>query len=246
VPAIPDPWWQTRFGDILAYTNVDNLNMPAAASLSESDGNRDEGVLLYGGSVSLGSGTITNLVQTAYAGTEENYTYFWNLLEMPTSGAVDDWTFYSWVAGDEPSGVGVNGAKHDQTFYTTNLTIGTGWSVPDGEKWIIFVNGTLTLNANISIPGNGFVMFIVSGEININAGADSVAGIYVANGTITVASDNQVFNGIGSFIGWTGVTMERDIQAATPSEVFEYDQNLILNAPEALKKANFVWSEVAP
>jgi len=57
------------------------------------------------------------------------------------------------------------------------------------------------------------------------------------------------FRGEGSFVGWNGVSLNRDrgtSNSTEPSEEFVFRSDLMINAPIALKFSRYVWQEKAP
>jgi len=57
------------------------------------------------------------------------------------------------------------------------------------------------------------------------------------------------FRGEGSFVGWNGVSLNRDrgeSNATEPAEEFVFRSDLMINAPIALKFSRYVWQEKAP
>lgn len=170
--------------------------------------------------------------------------------------------------------------------YTGTLTIDDthNWDVAANESVIVLVEGNLIFddtgsNSQITtVADGGFLAFIVSGNITINdtvghtlptttttdpaSLSPNLEGVFIADGTITVASQSPVspdkkFIGAGTFVGWSGVTLGRDFtQTADPlsaadnntnaTETFIYRPDLVQNTPYELKSAQVVWQEAAP
>ncbi|MDP2718867.1 MAG: hypothetical protein Q8P44_03410, partial [Dehalococcoidia bacterium] len=146
-------------------------------------------------------------------------------------------------------------------------------TVPDGtvnvggntgnEKVVIFINGNLNINGKIkrgaSGPQKNFVAFIVQGNIVIdgtvsgNSADHAIEGIYLANGKISTGDDSadpdQQFYAQGLFIAWEGFDFQRTYRGSgesQPAEVFEYDVDLVMDAPGGLQNTPLIWTEVAP
>jgi hypothetical protein len=145
--------------------------------------------------------------------------------------------------------------------------------VAAGQSYIVFVDGNLTLSDPtnveelIKVSEGGFVAFIVSGNITIsnNVGNDTltdtkgnVEGIYIADGTLTVASKgtaaggDERFVGEGTFVGWTTIKLDRDYSdggaRATenntkPTEQFVFRPDLVKNVPTSMKHPHTLWQE---
>lgn len=160
-------------------------------------------------------------------------------------------------------------------FYDGDLTISSPWSITTGQEVIVFVNGNLTfsdignVNQLVTVEDGGFLSFIVSGNITVNENVGNedltstdtnLEGIYIADGTITIdsrgsaAGGDDRFVGAGSFIGWTGVSLERDFRSdadtsrllntqTTPSELFIYRPDFVKNIPEAMMSPRYIWQE---
>lgn len=147
----------------------------------------------------------------------------------------------------------------NQNFYTY-----------DGIKVVIFVKGDLVLKdfnntaTAIQIINDGFLSFIVSDNIIIedtvgndpaNYGTTNIQGIFVAGndtggGTIDVQPGTLQLGAKGTYVGWGGVTLGRDLLGTdnnqNPAELFVYDPLLIMNAPDEFRRSRLVWQEVAP
>jgi hypothetical protein len=129
------------------------------------------------------------------------------------------------------------------------------WTNISGS-YVVFVDGDLDIgwggsspDITVNNPG-GFLAFVVNGNINIHSNVTKVQGIYIANGTINIIIDPKKFNGEGTFVGWGGVSLNRDVglpdNLTIPSEMFTYRPDLLLNAPDEFKKPKYEWQEVNP
>lgn len=120
--------------------------------------------------------------------------------------------------------------------------------------------------------GTGFLAFFVKNDIEISAKVgysdiyinphdDNVAlveGVYVANGVIRIdgVADTQdkKFIGAGSFIGWAGVQLGRSfavpgdnsLNNQSPSEIFIFRPDFLVNTPNEIKSAHFYLRELQP
>ena len=152
-----------------------------------------------------------------------------------------------------------------------DTTIATAWSVASTEKIVIFVNGNLTIAAPITVAQGGFLALIATGDITIDASVGTsditsttpqVEGVYIANGMFTVASTglkqgDLKFVGAGTFVGWTGVSLNRDFRLGDdtteglknfdqPGELFLARPDFVLNLPKKMARPVTDWQEVAP
>jgi len=156
----------------------------------------------------------------------------------------------------------------------------TDWQIT--EDTIIFVDGSVIFDSTAADPGpfirvdsGVFFAVIASGNItfsetigyniastpNIYITDANFQGIYVANGTLTIANDSVATNqdlkfvGAGSFVGLTGVSLPRNFEAegdsatglannSVPTETFIFRPDFVLNTPELMKKSTFTWQEI--
>ena len=163
-----------------------------------------------------------------------------------------------------------------------DLTISPGsgqqWSISNNEKIIIFVNGNLTFRDDglsteqfFNVPQSAYLGFIVSGNIIVDrsVGHDitdsnyatltpNLTGVFVAN-NIIIESDNnpstqdKKFVGEGTFVGWTGISLNRDFDDgaiarrfhnSSPTETFIYRPAFLENTPESMLSPGIVWQEI--
>ena len=90
-----------------------------------------------------------------------------------------------------PSGDGVYLIPGDKT-------VNGVFNLPANRETLVFVDGDLTVDAEIRIPSSSVLAFIVSGEIKFaknltggGGGVDNLGGLYVASGRINTAYDKS-------------------------------------------------------
>ncbi len=162
---------------------------------------------------------------------------------------------------------------------TIDPNVASTISIATGERRIIFVRDDLTIsNTNnldelIKVEQGGYVAFIVGGNITISetvgfldpttpvSDVTNIEGVYVADGSISVAShvspaiQNRKFIGAGTFVGWSGIALTRDyantsnaLSAAlnnlNPISVFVYRPDFVETTPELLMAPGLIWQEV--
>jgi hypothetical protein len=183
-------------------------------------------------------------------GPRENYDYFSQLYSM--SGAATDFS------GAQPASAPANG----RAYYSANpITISSPWTVKSGEKIVVFVNNTLRINAAITVKQGGFLAFIVKNSLTIskdlgntdpNDGTPIVAGVYVSDGALVIeggrAGGDLRFVGEGTFVGWGGVSMQRQFanaayNASIPTEMFRFRPDFMQNVPDLMTKPIYIWQE---
>lgn len=126
----------------------------------------------------------------------------------------------------------------------------------------------------IQVANGGFLAFIAKGNItfdpNLGYGYDDdtsvasfntpiVEGIYIASNNLIIQSKggstpgDYKFVGAGTFVGWTGINLERDfdnggtrrsLNNTSPTDLFIYRPDFMMNAPEFMKKSSISWEEV--
>jgi hypothetical protein len=201
----------------------------------------------------------------------EKYAFFYREYSLGLGTPSDDF------AGNPTDATKPTAAPLDNKaayFRAGNMTIRQRWTVTAGETIVVFVNGNLTIddpNNNlddlITVEPGGFLAFIVSGNITIepNVGNNTITsttpnieGVYIADGTITVASrgagngGDDRFIGAGNFIGWGGINLNRDFSDGgtriaenndKPVESFVFRPDFVRNLPEQMARPRYIWQE---
>lgn len=199
----------------------------------------------------------SRVIGSTYNGPRENYQYFYNLYSMGSSPVSD-------FNGSKPTAAPANTRAYFANGDTTVNISGGGWTVNSGESYVIFVNGNLTIDGSpddrLTVAEGGFLAFIVSGNITVsnNVGSSdyteattSVHGVYIADRIIIQggrAGGDLRFNGEGTFVGWTGITLGRQygtltISDTTPSETFKFRPDFVINVPERMTRPLYTWQE---
>jgi hypothetical protein len=270
-----EPWWQTANGLVYAAqsngtavsTKVPptcNGNCtPALAARDQYGTQNSSGFVITGGGgivtsadqaqplQYLNQDTRTDrVVNSQTNGPREDYAYFSQLYSIATNDTTD-------FTGAKPAGGPANGRAY---YSNGNATINNPWTVASGESIVVFVNGDLTINAPITVDQNGFLAFIVKKNItfantlgwsNLSETRAIVAGLYIADGQIIVASNpgnDLKFVGEGSFIGWGGVDMNREFTPKSnnntvPAETFRFRPDFMVNVPERMTRPIYLWQE---
>jgi hypothetical protein len=290
-------WWQVAGGSVYALNNIDS-NVPYEACASESgcyagimaSNPLDTAIKDTTGLAMVNLGNIYshrtdtdgegNYVMVPESRTsddgdnaralgvsipQQNYAYFFNKIggKVTVSGS------------NRPPSSGIYIYNND-----VSITDSNAWSVGDDESLIVFVNGNLNFDdggdgnklTDVS-TNNGFLVFIVSGNITISSNvghedhsvAASVAtanleGVFVTDGSITTQSrgedtPDKKFIGSGTFVGYSGISLNRDFSDGGlgaidnniyAAETFLHRPDLLLNTPIEMKSANYHWQEIAP
>jgi hypothetical protein len=144
-----------------------------------------------------------------------------------------------------------------------NKTVNGVFNQAVGTNILVFVDGNLTIDAEIRTPANGTLAFIVSGEINFSkdfAGGgpadDFAGGIYIAEGRINTAYDKSAPDEVtrqlvveGALISLTDtVDLDRNLDPAgnltTPAEKIELTGKYYVLLKSVLGRPKFFYREV--
>ena len=279
-----EPWWQTIGGDLKALGTIDSPIPPfclldnsglCKAYLSLSLPNLDSGIV-----------SSSNLTIPAYAraregtnyyaqtganpGLRQNFEYFKRLLQIgPNGESATPWPTVPPNPTTDAKKPRTVGNQHNIYYVDGDLTINrSSWTIQGTHKLTVFVTGDLIIKNTITVNTNGFVAFIVKGDIYFDQSLGSndpvtvnpsVTGIFIADGTLNtrlnprLVSDltpDKKFVGNGVFVGWSGINLWRNFKSTNnntnPVELFNYSPNLIQNAPNQFKRSRYTWQEVAP
>ena len=224
--------------------------------------------------------TFSERGRTATVTPTKNYAYFWQLYSMgatlpPTSTNTDISSYASNLSSYPFStSTSARGAYYVKST-TGTVTIANTLAVGSNQKIVIFVDGNLTVNVPITVSEGGFLAFIVKGNVtfaNTLVAIDGVTsttglaeGVYLADGSIIVQSNGASgsdpndgkFVGKGVFVGWGGVSLNRDYRHPTdnnlsarnyyyPTELFIDRPDLALNIPAGMMKPIIDWQEATP
>ncbi len=205
---------------------------------------------------------LTNALQC-----NENYLYFYRLYSMginPSSDFQNPANAVMPAKGSSPS----NGKSAYYYSGALPLTIASDWNVQSGDTIVVFVNGDLHVNANITVPTDAFLAFIVSGDIQIGAnvgtsnhsstGPGQVQGVFIANNSIKVlgggVTEEKKLVAEGTYAACGGIKIDRDYARADvgldnntfPGALFIYRPDFVKNAPPRMRTSSYNWREVSP
>jgi len=132
------------------------------------------------------------------------------------------------------------------------VDLSAAWQVTNSESYVVFVDGDLLIDENVTVASGGFLAFVVRGSINIDPAVTTVEGLYIADSNLIVNSNGSVdvpLSANGSFTAWGSVSLNRDLDTdnfSTPAVVFSYRPDLIVNMPDDMRTYALQWSEVVP
>lgn len=144
-------------------------------------------------------------------------------------------------------------------YYNGNLTISnttfpTGFSTATGFSAIVLVNGDLNIRENINTHDTSSIMFVNSGDLDIDKSVTNLEGIFVSEGQFDSSyngnSNNQLIVN-GAVWAGGGFDLSRTLQnnqnSSTPAELFVFQPRLFMQSSlvNLLSGSNrFVWKEV--
>src|SRR5690606_37554234 len=204
----------------------------------------------------------------------QDYHYYKVLALLPTSPESDFIPFEptegSVTSLDQPDKVKalVKGDQARAYFHAGEAVIDSPWSVESDEKLVVLVDGDISIEEPITVETGGFFMLVASGDITFDSslGTDDLnnpdaqaEGVFVADGLLTVESadtgGDKRFIGEGTFVGWSGVKLERDydngagrraLNNVSAVEYFRYRPDFITAAPEEFMRSHYSWQQVNP
>lgn len=210
----------------------------------------------------------SSFAASARTAVKEDYAYFYTLYSLGSNPAGLANTNLSNLGNLQTSDLPAN-PERGAYYANGDVVISNPWSVASGQSYVIFVNGNLTIQANITVAEGGFLAFIVqntaaANDIGFAKNVTAADGVYITDGLIMIASQGDPsaeelqFVGAGTFVGWGGVTLERDFKQSDdtaikaknntiPVELFYTRPDFALNAPAKFKQARVSgWQEVEP
>ena len=260
---IYDAWFQVEgSGNVQAGGRIRSKIPPACTGSCDpnfvSVSGEDPGLVAYGGVKANfdPGGQVSEegwLANSSYGGKQYGYQLFFNQLGFSATTPAD------FIQAErtnltKPTAPPLSGSAYlarGDVFIRPE-----DWQVNAGETIVILVDGNLSIRRKIRVEEGGFLMFIVSGDIEINSNVNStdgqgaVEGIYVADGTFSTGEADTKLIVEGTFVGWTGVSLQRDFDSTQnnteAAEVFRYRPDLVVNVPIYLSRPNILWQEVAP
>jgi len=249
-------WWQVEGASIYAGSRAGGVTVKSEIPSSSLDlilpgTGGSEGALIRGsGNASLGLGSVSDQSWNAvssYRGKRMDYNYFAASMGV-VRNAPSDWETDS-----------LNLQTGEQDFWYADPTSGTAtisnpWVVPADQQQVIFVNGDLRVESDITVDEGGFLALVVSGNITVDPLVNQMEGIFISSGNFVTESafesgvvvDSQL-NVAGSVISWGSLVLSRDLgggNSSTPAEKFSYRPDLLVNIPEKMKTFAMQWEEV--
>jgi hypothetical protein len=239
-------WWQAEGAGVYVGGGQLRSILPSASSrlILAPAGQTAAALLMNGGTPELGSlGSLSDplwLAKTKYKGKTMGYDYFAAHMGV-VKGQSSDWTLSDEIVmADYPSG-------KDFGYKAGFGTVANNIDVSATQSYVVFVNGDLQINADITVANGGFLTFIVNGNVTVAPGVTTTQGLYVMDGNFVTEADSTQLDVQGSVVVWGEFSLGRDLgtsNATIPAEKFTYRADLIANMPDKMKVFALQWQEV--
>ncbi|MCR4263833.1 MAG: hypothetical protein NUV98_03915 [Candidatus Roizmanbacteria bacterium] len=244
-------WFNTVSGDVHVEGNL-NPRVPAGQFFSAADAGRGaSGIVTFTSRSNTGNGSQTfnplGMIDlgsappppTAMDRLVSRYSYNYFFDKFPTK-----------IPFGPPRLQGSNISVCDSAtphvcikntaFQVGNTGASNFVTIPDGETYVFFVNGNLTITRDIlNADTDSLIVFIVRGNIIINADSTApttIQGIFIADGNI-ISNGNDRLNVDGIVMAQGLVDLNRiSGDAITPAEQFRYTPSFMLSVPDDIKK----------
>jgi hypothetical protein len=248
------PWVQTVEGDVYSRSTLSTAvpvsYLPYTFTKPGTGGS--QGIVTVGGGI---MGVAPYPSWSVYAqpyGVQNLYATYYPRLKAGGTHA---------LASQSITALAKSGTEQSTVYTATGpVTVDAAITIPAGDKVIVLIDGSLTINNTIKLgSSDSFVAFIVNGDITLapsvsgTGGLDpGINGVYMAGngGTATFhtgAGASQLF-AKGMFIA-DSFDLARNMGAANPTqpaELFIFDPALMFSMPDVLKDLPYTWQEVAP
>ena len=230
---IQEPWWQTVNGGAISNLSVTS-KVPATCTLDNNNCQDDAAYGAY-----LIAPTINNKIR------QDRYLNLGTQSKIANPGTNNYEYFYKQYYAKK----GIGKTLSTEGKVIINDSAAQLFSNPSDAYYIYFVNGDLEINDDID-RGSSFLMFIVKGNVTVNANVNFVDGLIVANNiyassTQDTVTDNPLFFN-GSLFAYNEIVFDREfanrqLQNTSPSVKVNYDPELIFQIPGDLAKVLTNW-----
>ncbi len=229
---INGPWIKVRNGGIVRSNQ--NIDM-----LSEASGDNTDGLIEVGGTnISFFSSSKNWKITQSGIPEDHLYDYYWNAVsnaktQITTQLAASSGIYYK--TGDFT----INQQSIPSSYGTTTF------------NQIVFINGNLTIDKDISVSSNSAALFIVSGNVNISKSVNALSVGIFTNGQISTAYDLNESEGSGTLVlhgiyAADKFNFQRTLQGTNnstdPSEDFTYEPKYLINLKSFFTSSSVKWN----
>lgn len=211
------------------------------------------GVVSSGGDISLSTAKINGkgwkITSYGLQQTRFDHDYFWSRLKDKVTTTLN---VNSITSGDlQASGTApVIFAIHPVSGNT--VTFNTPINISGGKFLVVFVNSTadtpvnLTVGDKVTVQNGSFILWIVSGNVNIDSTVSNADGYYVLTGSYSDGTGSVQLNDSGGVAAYGGINLGRiNSNTNLPSETFTFDPN-IQRLSGLIGESTFNWNEIVP
>lgn len=251
-------WWQVIDSDLLTNGGIGS-SVPLSYYFNLVGAGGFPGVPMFGGSTNLSNTNVSTkgwLANSNYNTSKTyNSAYFINLIP---SDVLTDNNAKITSSSIDGSVLQSGGALHNGYYWyiydgssTGPLTVSSAVNLGSRKVILIAKNAVISFMGNVALTdGSGFFLAISSSNINISAAANSIEGIYIADGLFRSGGGATQLRVRGSVAAYGGVELTRDLGAGTnlttPAEIFEYAPDQEMLFPIDFATRIMKWKEVAP
>ncbi len=240
-------WFQSQGGNIMAFKGNISSQVPAGKSLNTF---------------------LPNIASSGTSYFQENFSAGAAAERKVNSSIFPELTSFSDLKKRFTT---INAISGDNNLTLADLTKGTGalgttvvyeisgnstlaaWNNFSGNA-VIFVNGSLTVNGNITVAPGSFLGLVTSGDISVNPSVNSIQGFFFTNGIFQTGTKSPVLDSplvfSGTFVAGNNFNLQRNLgntlNTTTAAESFQYRPDFAFSAPLELRRPFRYWQEQAP
>ncbi|MCL5003684.1 MAG: hypothetical protein M1352_00245 [Patescibacteria group bacterium] len=208
---------------------LNSINMTQSGTTYNTDG-----IIIAAGTVSNFTSSNSWVVQNYSQGDIPTYSQL--ISQFPTSAPLP--------SGKLPTQSGLY--FNNGSLYVNSQTIPANFSGSTFSA-VIFVNGDLRLNSNYSLSPSSALVYIVSGNVEIDKSVTSISGVFISDQNINVSyngSSGQAITINGSLLGDT-LTLSRTVKKNSGASLtVNYDPTYLTKAAPLLGSGRISWQEV--
>lgn len=229
---INGPWIQVLGGGIVRANH--DINM-----LSEPNGDNTDGLIMANGSmVTFFTSEQDWIVKNAPSIDNTKYTELWDMTNAKTEI----------TNGNIPDSSGIYNINGNYTLIKQNLP--NNYKNLDDWNTIIFIDGDLQIDDEIEVSAESTMLFVVSGNVNIDDKVDKLALAIIADGDINTAWDAQEGDATGTLdakglFHAENFAFRRTLQGTNnnddPSESFTYEPKYLIQLKEFFDNNSVRW-----
>lgn len=181
--------------------------------------------------------------------TRYDHDYFWSRLKdkvVTTLNANSITSGDLQVSGTDPVVLAIRPISGNTVTFNTPINVG------GGKLLVVFINaldGTpvnLTVGDKVTVGGGGFIIWIVSGNVNVASAVSQADGYYISTGSYSDGSGSTQLTDSGGVAAYGGINLGRvNSDTSKPSEAFSYNNDITKFAP-LIGESLYNWSEIVP